>query len=159
MLLKYNWPTTWWFNASIKFKMIITVKFSYTCHHTKILYWYWLYSPNYTFHTRDSFILQLEVSTSLFPSPNPFFPQPPHLWWLSVLCIYDSVSALLCLFIYSSDFTYRWSLAVFVFLWLISLNRTPLRSIHVVANGSISFFLWWTVFRGVCVCVYTPHLL
>ena len=110
-------------------------------------------------HAYDSFILQLEVSTSLFPSPNPFFPQPPHLWRLSVLCIYDSVSALLCLFIYSSDFTYRWSLAVFVFLWLISLNRTPLRSIHVVANGSISFFLWWTVFRGVCVCVYTPHLL
>ena len=79
--------------------------------------------------------------------------------YLFVLCIYDSVSVLLCLFVCFSDSTYRWSLAVFIFLWLISHNRIPLKSIHVVANGTISFFLWWVMFHCVCVYIYTPHLL
>ena len=78
--------------------------------------------------------------------------------YLFVLCIYDAVSVLLCLFVCFSDFTYSWSLAVFVFLWLISLNRILLRSIHVVANGTFSFFLWWVMFHCVCVYIYIHHI-
>ena len=42
---------------------------------------------------------------------------------------------------------------VFVFLYLISLSIIPSRSIHVVANGKISFFLWLVIFHCVCVCM------
>ena len=34
----------------------------------------------------------------------------------------------------------KWYHAVFIFLWLISLSIMPYKSIHVVANGKISFF-------------------
>ena len=42
-----------------------------------------------------------------------------------------------------------------IFVWLTSCSRIISRSIHVVANGSISFFFYsWVVFHRVCV----PHL-
>ena len=34
------------------------------CHHTQMLYNYWLCSPHYNFHTHDSFILQLKIWAS-----------------------------------------------------------------------------------------------
>ena len=41
-------------------------------------------------------------------------------------------------------------------VWLISLSIVPSKSIHVVANGKISFFFYgWIVF----LCIYIPHLL
>ena len=61
--------------------------------------------------------------------------------------------------------TYERSHMVFVFLWLISLNIIPSRSTRVVANGKISFFLWWIIFHHIYVCmyiyvhIYTPCLL
>ena len=46
--------------------------------------------------------------------------------------------------LYFLDSAYKWYHTVFVFLclwlWLISLSRTPSKSICVVANGKISFF-------------------
>ena len=45
-------------------------------------------------------------------------------------------------FCFVLDSTYKWDHAVFVFLWFISLSITYSRSIHIVANGQISFFLW-----------------
>ena len=53
--------------------------------------------------------------------------------------------------VYLSDFTYKWYHRVFVFLWLISLNIIPSKSIHIVENGKI-FFLWLS--RSLCVCLY-----
>ena len=41
---------------------------------------------------------------------------------------------------------------IFVFLWLTSLSMVISRSIHVAANGIISFFLWLSIFH----CVYVP---
>ena len=57
-----------------------------------------------------------------------------------------------------------------IFLWLTLVYLIISRSIHVAANGIISFFDSWVVFHCVCVCiihmcvcvcvcVYTPHLL
>ena len=40
------------------------------------------------------------------------------------------------------DSTYKWNFTVFVFFWLISLSPISFRTIHVVINGKISFFLW-----------------
>ena len=40
--------------------------------------------------------------------------------------------------------------------WLTSLSKMPLRSTHVVTNGSMPFFFsGWIMFH----CVYIPHLL
>ena len=43
-----------------------------------------------------------------------------------------------------------------LYVWLISLCRISSRSIHIVLNGIISFFLFfkdWIIFHCVCVCV------
>ena len=45
-------------------KRITMVSLDNNCHHTKISHGCWLYSPHCTFHTHDSFILQMEVCTS-----------------------------------------------------------------------------------------------
>ena len=62
LLLKYSLPTTiCQFLVHIMtqyyFKIIITVNLVAICQHTKMLHHYWLYSPYFTFHPRDSFIL------------------------------------------------------------------------------------------------------
>ena len=45
---------------------------------------------------------------------------------------------------------------VFSFVWLTSLSMIMSRSIHVAANGNISFFLWLSNSPlYVCMCVYT----
>ena len=69
--------------------------------------------------------------TYFFPALTPL-PSGNHLF---VLGIYTSVSVLLCLFIcfVFLESTYKWNHTVYV--WLISLSRTPPRSIRVVANG------------------------
>ena len=46
---------------------------------------------------------------------------------------------------------------VFVFVLLISLSVMPSRSIHVAANGNISFFLWLNNIP-VCECVCINHI-
>ena len=45
----------------------------------------------------------------------------------------------LFLFLYSSC---TWGQTIFIWLWLISLHIRLSRSIHIVPNVSISFFLW-----------------
>ena len=65
----------------------------------------------------------------------------------SVLCIFEPVFFFF-LFLVS---THKWDHMVFVFIWLISLSIMPLSSIHVVANGKISFFLWLNNIP-LCVC-------
>ena len=45
---------------------------------------------------------------------------------------------------------------VFAFVWLTSLSMIMSRSIHVAANGNISFFFWLSNSPlYVCMCVYT----
>lgn len=61
---------------------------------------------------------------------------------------------LFCLFFHYLDSTCKWN-HIFVFLWLTSLSITPCRSIHVAANGKISFFFYG---RVIVHCVYAPQL-
>ena len=57
---------------------------------------------------------------------------------------------------YFLDSTYKCYHMKLVFLWLTSLSLIISRSIHVTANGIISFFFYgWVTFH----CIYTPHLL
>ena len=44
-----SWYTTQWVNISIRFKMITMISML-SCHYTKILYNYWLYSPHCVNH-------------------------------------------------------------------------------------------------------------
>ena len=79
-----------------------------------------------------------------FDPLHPFCPPPPPTSgnYQAVLCICE-VRRLLCVCLCVCvcvcvcvfyDSAYKWHHTVFVFLWLISLNVTPSRSIHVVAN-------------------------
>ena len=70
-------------------------KSSYCLCHTKIGY-YWLYSPQHTFHPYDSFVLKLEVCTLI--SLTPFtHPTLPPLWQICFYC-YFCDSILFCSF-------------------------------------------------------------
>ena len=93
---------------------------------------------------------------SLYVSPpNPYIG-PPHTRWF-VLCICESAPFLwyflvCCIFYipHISDITQYLSFSV----WLISLSIMPSKSIHVAANGKMSFFFYdWVVFH--CMYVYT----
>ena len=70
---------------------------------------------------------------SIFKSVLRFVPFPVFILFLlpfpyvQMFCILKS--------------SYKWSHMMFVFLWLILFSLIPSSSIHVVANGKISFFL------------------
>ena len=53
------------------------------------------------------------------------------------------------------DLTYKWCHMIFVLLCLTSRSLFTSKSVHVAANGSVSFFLWHT---HTYTCV-SPHLL
>ena len=86
------------------------------CHHTKLLQYYWLYSPYCTFHPHDSFvtgILYLLISlTCLFP--------PHHL---VTTCLFSISMSLFCfvMFVHAAcflDSMYKWNHMVFIFFYL-----------------------------------------
>ena len=90
--------------------------------------------------------------------PNPF-ACGNHSFFL---CIYKRKSTLFSLYLLFVlfvhlfsvlDFTYKW--IQYFFVWLMSLSIIPSRSIHIVANGKLSFFLWLWLFH----CVYILRLL
>ena len=89
------------------------------------------------FATESSYLLIFITYFSTLPTP---IPTGNHLF---VLCIYDTVSVLLCLFTCFIDSTYRWNHATLVFPWLSSLSIIPSRSTYVVVNGKISLFCLW----------------
>ena len=78
-----------------------------------ILFYYWIYSPQCTFNPCDSFVSWTLSLLTL----SIYFTQPlTHLLLRRTflfLCIYDSVSVLLCLF-HFSDFTYKWNHTIFL---------------------------------------------
>ena len=85
--------------------------------------------------------------------PTPSSPGNPHF----VLYVYKSISVLFVHLFWSFlDLMNKWNHMVFVFVWFISLSIIPSRSIHVVANGKISF-----LFNGQVIfhCRYVPCLL
>ena len=80
---------------------------------------------------------RLSPPTLLLQRPTgriPIFPTPKPLATTSSFYFYEFDFFFL-------DFTHKWYHAIFVFLWLISLNIVPSRSICVVTNDRISFFL------------------
>ena len=86
-------------------------------------------------------------------------PHTPPLWQPPVCSLYLWVCFCFVTFVHLFcflDSVYKWNHTVFVFLWLISLNIIPSRSIDVVANGKdFILFCGWVIFH----CVHTPHLL
>ena len=86
-------------------------------------------------------ILEPVLHSAVCTSPSPVFPLPFHSPYYFVLCICESASLLLySLLLYFLDSTLKWYCTVFVFVWHISLLIMLLKSIHVTANGKISFF-------------------
>ena len=88
-------------------------------------------------------ILNIAVCTCLSqtpnPSPRPFAPRN-HKFVLWV-CFYF-VNKFTCIFFFFFlDSAYKWYHMIFVFVWLTSLSMIISGSIHVAANGIISFYL------------------
>ena len=86
----------------------------------------------------------------LFLSPFQSIPSSNHLF---ILCIYYCVSVFFFFFILVHLFLFfkiphisKSIKYLSFFIWFISLSIIPSRSIHVVANGKISFFLWITLY-------------
>lgn len=106
LFLKYNWLKilssffiTGWLDISTHVKTITMINLV-TCHHTKILHSYWLYSPYCTFPTCDNqFVLELYTSWSPSPISLLSYPHLPSGNHLLVLRVYSSVSVLWCVFI------------------------------------------------------------
>ena len=87
------------------------------------------------YNTVLSIVVTMGIYTFWLPSsisPECFFHlcQPP-------VC---SLNLWLLVFILASK--YKWDHIIFVFVWLISLSMMPSRSVHVVTNTRICFFLW-----------------
>ena len=88
----------------------------------------------------------------LLPPCHPLFPLNHH----TVVCVYEGFLFvlfihLLLLVLY---LTYECHYMVLNFFWLILLRVILSKSIHVVANSSISPFLWLSsILSCVCVCV------
>ena len=102
------------------------------------------YIPHIVHCILMTFMLQLEICTCmLFPYFSSLLMPGPSGSHLFVYCIWKLASVLSHLFIFFVCFlhsTCKWNHTVFVFVWLISLSTILCRSIHVVANGKISFF-------------------
>ena len=117
--------------------------------HSSILAWRisWMEEPG-SLHGRQSMGSQRVrhnwgANTTLYACwpTSPHFFHRPHTWQ-STLFKFRFL-----------DSTYKWDHAVFVFLWLICFIRTYFtRSIHIIVNGRISFFL-----MADRICIY-PHL-
>ena len=99
------WSMVSWVNISVYFKIITMVSLVTICHHTKILHNYWLCSPHCTFHTHDSFILELKVCIFLiyFSHPFIFLPSDNHFF---VLCICRSF----CFIVLFINLTFRFQI-------------------------------------------------
>ena len=81
----------------------------------------------------------------------------PSLWQPPICSLYLWVCCLFVCFLFFvfSVSTYKWDHIVFVFLWFTSLSIIPSRSIHVVTNGKISFFVW---LNNIPMCVHVYFL-
>ena len=122
-----------------------------TCHHTHHKCYNLTDSILHIAHDIPVTLLQREVCASQPPSPVSLctsFPSGNHLF---ILCV---TLFLFVMFICFLDYKYKWSHSVFVFHWLISLNRIPPRSIHVIVDGKVSFLFM----TDTPLCIYTTSL-
>ena len=72
-------------------------------------------------------------------------PASFHLATTCVFSVSETDSVLFCLFIWFVFYILHISESIHyfsVFVWLISLNIIPSRSIHIISKGKISFFSW-----------------
>ena len=146
-----SYCTTQWFNISILFKMLTTVRLVTVCHHAKILCI--TDSISHPVHFISMTQLFCKWKPVLLHLPYPFLssPRPLPLWQPHVCSPYLWLSFHFALFVHLFcflDSTYKWNITVFVFVWLISPSKIPSRSISVIANGKISIIYYgWVIFH------------
>ena len=115
----------------------------------------WLHIPRYLAlgewsHHRDYLGGEILLIYYCLP-PCTLFSFDHHLF---LLCIYDSISVLLCLFIFLR-FHVKVKLCNIFLSLIISLSIIPSRFIHADANGKILSFYGWVLFHFICI----PHYL
>ena len=77
-----------------------------------------------------------------YPTSSPV-PFGNYKFIFYVWVYFHSVNKFICIFfVFFLDSMYKWFHVVFIFLWLTSLSMIISRSIHVAANGIISFFFY-----------------
>ena len=98
------------------------------------------------------FSIYLLIFLSYF---SPFLYPLPCGNHLLVLCLYDSVCFVVFIHLFwYLDSTCKWNHIIFVFLHpTISFSIISSRSIHVVADGKITFFFMVEQYSVMCVCI------
>ena len=120
---------------------------------------YWLY-PCVVHYILVAYFVSSSLYLSLTypyiaPTPIPLSTRNHSF----VLYVRESVSffAIFTSLLYFLDSTYLWYYTVFVFLCLSSLSIIPSKSVHVVANGKMSFFFMDEQSSFIYICI--SHLL
>ena len=90
--------------------------------------------------------LYMSITKSLTIPSSPTLPV-----WIN---LFSKSEGLFCISVHLYYFFLDLTIFFFLF-WLTSLSMTVSRSIHVTANGIMSFFNGWVIFY----CIYVPHLL
>ena len=133
-----SWFTKQWFNISIHFKIIITIKSSYLPF-VNLPRYYIIIDIFPILYISYLWLIYFVTGSLYLLISLTYFSSTPPLATISLFSVYMNLSVLLHFFIcfVFLDSTCKWNYTVFVFLWLISLSI--ISSIHVVANGNISF--------------------
>ena len=142
---------TWWSICFQKITMINLVTISqYTVAHIFAI------SPLLDILHPQLIVLQLEVCISYSPSPIFLFYPTPTPWQPPVCSLY----LWLCFCFVFSFVLYKGNHTIIVFLWLILLSIITARSINIVKNSKISFFLmakhiYIYIHTHIHMCIYT----
>ena len=136
--------------------LLMFLIFFFLCNFGRLLSIYRYYKILAIFPLMYNAFLSLFYSQCFVPPTPPFLycPSTPPLVITSVFSISVSMLFFLVIFIsllYFLYSSYKWYHTVFV--WLISLNIMPSKSIHVAANGKISFL--WLSSIPLCICKHT----
>ena len=115
------------------------------------------YTPFIVIREVQYILIVYFIHSSLYPYlASPHFPLP------TVTTSLFSVSVNLLLFCYIHWFVVFFRLHIYMIIYSIFLSLTystkhnTLKSIHVIANGKISFFFWLSI--PLCVYVHIRHI-
>ena len=147
-----------WLDIYITYEVTLLTNLVRSGSHTQLLQYDWLFSLCCTLHPCGC-----SVTTNwyfLIPSLDLFYPHPfPSGSHQNVLGTYETVPVWLFGFL---DSTCKWNHMAFVLLCLTYFTQhNPLsRSIHVVADGKVSFFFWLSnIPLYMCTTSVSIHLL
>lgn len=139
--MKCSWPTIYWFNIYLHYKMITMIlsgNIQSYCHIIEYILYAVLSFLPYVFENRSFYLLITFTYFVQYPTSASSGHHPLCSLFLR-LCF--SFVSFVHLFVLFFDSKYQWK-SYSSCVSLISLCIIPFSSIHVAANSKILFFLW-----------------